>query len=333
MIKVSGKDSKVEWVMGGKRNNFTDVSERDGAAYFAYQHEARAWANHTSNRFTIFDNAQTDNGFCDGKNCSRGVELQYDEDKMTVKMIDEWYHPQSLISASRGGVQKMDNGHVFIAWGQNWGWTEHDENGDCILDFQRGPMAYPKDEPQQVTYRGWKDHWVPSPSWSPSIAAKDNHVYVSWNGLMVADWLLLMSDSRDDLDSFDKAVARSPRNGFETSFDLSEHGNLKYARVAGLGEKGAVLGATQVVDVSSGKTYDADSEVDISEKSEKSRTISTSQGMTVPTGSASTKQISPEGTADGSDPDDGDSAAWRAAPGLSSTLAVAGLMMAWLQYR
>lgn len=54
------------------------------------------------------------------------MEVEYDVSAMTVKLVNQWYHPQALISASRGGVQLMENGHVFVAWGLNYAFTEHD---------------------------------------------------------------------------------------------------------------------------------------------------------------------------------------------------------------
>lgn len=285
--------------MGGKRNDFEDISERPGAAEFGYQHEARVWGEDARNRFTIFDNARLDNGFCTSieDHCSRGLELEYDEQAMTVKTVQEWYHPQSLVSASRAGLQKMDNGHVFVAWGQNYGWTEYDENGDCILDFQRGMMARsgPNDITELVVYRGWKSDWTPSPSWGPRIASDaGNMVYVSWNGMMVSEWVLLAGDT---LTSTNRAVARSPRNGFETSFDLAGLDGPMFARVAGLDNDGSVLGSTRIVEVATGKISKAKGPVKLSSDDLARADMSTSSSIPMPTGDASTKQIVPEGSA------------------------------------
>ena len=301
MIKVSGSTGKVKWVMGGKRNTFKGFSDAEGDTFFAYQHDARVFTN---NSFTVFDNAQLDNGFCGGKNCSRGLEVEYHENNMTVKTVNQWPHPQQIISASCGGVQKMANGHTFVAWGQNPGWTEYSADGECILDIARGQIGIGDESEynQLVAYRGWKDNWMPTPPWGPNISAVDGHVYVSWNGLLVSDWVLLMSNSKSDLDDFSQAVARSPRNGFETMFNLSGHGSAAFARVVGLDSNDTVLGSTPVVNISSGELFTVQSKPKIDSEAKITQSVSTSAGIAVPTGNASTTQINattPDSSTDG----------------------------------
>lgn len=72
---------------------------------------------------------------------------------------------------------------------------------------------------------------MPQPSWGPSISTADQHVYVSWNGMLVSSWVFMLSDSPADLNTTNSAVAMSLRNGFETAFDLTDHKYSKYARV------------------------------------------------------------------------------------------------------
>jgi hypothetical protein len=295
---VDGSNGQVKWVMGGKRNQFTDTSTGNSSAHFAYQHDARQW-NDTTNHLTVFDNAGLNNEFCGpGINCSRGLELEYDEDNKTVSVYNEWYHPQSLVSASRGSVQLMNNSHVFIGWGQNYAWTEYTEDGTCILDFQRGINGLHGSIDELVVYRAWKDQWMPSPPWGPNISAVDaTNVYVSWNGLMVSEWLLLLADDAEDLDSLASAMAKSPRNGFETVFDLSGHKSSQLARVAALSSNGTVLDFTPVVNISSGELSEQNSSRSSSPSGTRSlnlaqvtQSISTSSAVTVPTGDSDTKQ-------------------------------------------
>jgi hypothetical protein len=58
-----------------------------------------------------------------------------------------------------------------------------------------------------------------------------------------------MSDIATDLNGADKVAAQSPRNGFETEFQLDHY--LQYARIAALDSEGNILGATPAVDTSS----------------------------------------------------------------------------------
>lgn len=194
VILVDGKTAQVIWVMWGKKNMFTDISE-NGSAEFHYQHQPRVSG---PNRFTLFDNHDLDHGFCSTPSkCSRGLEVEYDAEALTVKMINEWYHPQSLTSASRGGVQRTSTGNVVIAWGQNPMYTEYTPDGEVVMDIQRGRVVLvPHGIAEVITYRIWKGQWVGNPSWGPSMACDGpqhyRHAYVSWNGATeVARWALV----------------------------------------------------------------------------------------------------------------------------------------------
>ncbi|KAI3319819.1 Arylsulfotransferase-domain-containing protein [Xylariaceae sp. AK1471] len=251
LFLIDGITAKVKWVLGGKRSNFTDVSSVVGAGEFHWQHNARLTA---SNRITLFDNHGIYNGFCKEleKNCSRGLEIEFDNVTMTYKMVNEWYHPQGLISASRGGVSRTPKGNTLIAWGQNPMYTEYTPDGEVVMDIQRGQVL-PMDhgiEPV-IAYRAWKADWWGRPKWPPSIAAKTTRgvisIYVSWNGATEVDsYVLFTSDNITDLNGKDSIAAMSSRTGFETSFQLQE--NMRYARIAALSRSGNILGYTKAVD-------------------------------------------------------------------------------------
>lgn len=146
---VNGKTGDVMWVMGGKRNMFQDLDN----SRFAWQHDARMSG---TNRFTLFDNHRREpfNGYCKKGNCSRGLEVEYDPKAMTVKTINEWYHPQNITSASQGGVQRMKDGNVLVAWGQNPSITEYTAEGKLAMDIQRGQVVrMPHGIPEIIQYR------------------------------------------------------------------------------------------------------------------------------------------------------------------------------------
>lgn len=194
---IDGKTKEVLWVMWGKKNMFTDITEGNGTAKFAFQHEARVSGK---NRFTLFDNHRAaKNGFCEGEGgaCSRGLEVEYDPVKKTVWMVNEWYHPQSLISASRGGVQRTPNGNIAVAWGQNPMYTEYTADGELAMDIQRGRVRHMDHGIFDViTYRIWKGDWEGNPSWGPNISCSPDEtgraIHVSWNGATKVDkWVLV----------------------------------------------------------------------------------------------------------------------------------------------
>lgn len=176
---------------------FKDVTA-NGSASFYYQHNPRMTGK---NRFTLFDNWSLRNGFCTQGKCSRGLELEYDPVAMTVWVVGEWYHPQSIISASRGGIQRLPSGNTLIAWGQNAMYTEYSPDGEVVMDVQRGQViAEPHGFPAIIAYRAWKGDWEGKPTWGPNISAsawknEATHIYVSWNGATeVNKWVLVSAD-------------------------------------------------------------------------------------------------------------------------------------------
>lgn len=202
IIMVNGKNAQPKWIMGGARNQFTDIT-KDGTATFGPQHHARISGK---DRITLFDNAQWNNGFCEGRgskggHCSRGLELEYDLEAMTVWVVNEWYHPQGLISATRGGVQPLPNGNTLIAWGQNAMYTEHTPDGEVVMDIQRSLVDEDRlGHNTLIAYRAWKGDWEGKPTWGPNISANADAsgnmtIYVSWNGATaVKRWVLVCLD-------------------------------------------------------------------------------------------------------------------------------------------
>ncbi|GAW17182.1 hypothetical protein ANO14919_066350 [Xylariales sp. No.14919] len=257
---VDGVTSEVKWVIGGRRSNFTDVSA-NASAVFRWQHNAHFTA---ANRIALFDNQAVFNGFCtgdeDGYGCSRGLEIEFDTRDWTYWVVNEWYHPQNLVSASRGGVSTTPKGNTLVAWGQNPMYTEYGPNGELVMDVQRGQvLALDHGIVPVIAYRAWKADWVGMPTWPPSIAAAAGGdgmvVYVSWNGATeVEKYVLFTSENITKLNGVGAVTAVSERMGFETSFQLSE--KRRYARVAALDRNGTILGYTMAIDTVAQKTLD-----------------------------------------------------------------------------
>ncbi|KAI0425764.1 ASST-domain-containing protein [Xylaria sp. FL1042] len=257
---VDGVTAQVKWVIGGKRSDFTDVSA-NASAVFHWQHNAHFTAE---NRIALFDNQAVFNGFCTGEEtewgCSRGLEIEFDTESWTYWVVNEWYHPQALVSASRGGISRTPKGNTLIAWGQNPMYTEHGPDGEVVMDVQRGQvLALDHGISSVIAYRAWKSDWVGMPTWPPSIATSATEdgmiIYVSWNGATeVETYVLFTSDNITKLNSAGAVTAVSKRTGFETSFQLGE--NRRFARVAALDRDGTILGYTMAMDTVTQKTLD-----------------------------------------------------------------------------
>lgn len=93
-----------------------------------------------------------------------------------------------------------------------------------------------------------------------------------------------MSDNTTDLNGADNVFAQSPRNGFETQFQVDKL--LDYARIAGLDANGTIVGFTHAVDTSSYKKVELDYNVtEVADAGTKiNAAIPSSAKVSVPTG-------------------------------------------------
>ncbi|KAI0452566.1 ASST-domain-containing protein [Xylaria acuta] len=242
---VDRESGDIIWTLGGKNNDFMDISAGN-ATDFAWQHHAR-FGNAANTQLTMFDNHNISNTIGCTVNCTRGKHVELDYENLTARLISEFYHPESLASGYEGSFQLLQSGNVFLGWGANPSFTEYTSSGECVLDVQFD--AWRPDKGYPVNYRAFKMNWKGYPTWDPEIAVLrtgtdgEFKIYVSWNGATeVANWELLVGDSYDDV--FESAVV-VPRAGFETEILLES--NLLLARAAALDKGGQILGTTAIV--------------------------------------------------------------------------------------
>ncbi|KAI0518185.1 Arylsulfotransferase-domain-containing protein [Xylaria bambusicola] len=243
---VDGEHGSIKWTLGGKRNEFLDISPTGNATDFAWQHHARL-TDDSHTRLTMFDNHNITGIVGCTTNCSRGKRIELDYEHRTAELVSEFYHPQSLVSRFEGSYQTTRSGNVFIGWGANPTFTEHTPSGLCVLDVQfniwRPEKGYP------VNYRAFKMDWKAHPTWDPDMVALGGEtdgqfkIYVSWNGATeVARWQLIVGDSYDNVT--DSAIV-VPRAGFETEILLKLH--QPFIRAAALDKDDSVLGMTAIL--------------------------------------------------------------------------------------
>lgn len=187
LVYISGKDGSVIWQLGGKNNQFKDLSG-GSATNFGFQHTAR-FLDDDMTEITLFDNhdlnpSNPSPGCIEG--CSRGLHLRINTTAMTAEVVHEYYHPMNIASWAMGGIQKLDNGNVLVSWGTTPVITEFTEDGEIVLDAMLGPWDDEINNRQPV-YRAWTMDWTAYPSWNPSIAGDEKFAYVSWNGATEVD--------------------------------------------------------------------------------------------------------------------------------------------------
>lgn len=236
----------------------------------------------------LFDNAGLNNGYCTNRTCSRGLELEFDPVKKTVWVVNEYYHPQDIMSSSRGGAQRLANGNTLIAWGQNAMFTEHTPEGEVVLDFQRARVGHhDHGSPFLIAYRAFKGPWEGKPTWGPNISATveveagPKKIFVSWNGATdVHKWVLLQSDDVSKLTGSKAIVAQSPRLGFETPFDIPL--KTTFARVAAIDINRKIIGSTPAVEIHTGTLLMLDYDVtDLEIKEADSKSIETADAVII----------------------------------------------------
>jgi hypothetical protein len=275
---INGKTGKIIWVLGGKRNSFTDPSNGQ-ATNMRYQHLARfaplttfpslmakEIADHgkkvhsdgaTRQLLTLFDNGIPPRP-------ARGLilELTYPtpgsttDTPLTAKLIKAYEHPLHIDSVSQGSFQIVHSNltdgsdpHILLGFGWQGTWTEHLANGTLLCDSRivvEAAMQSPGKGYVQ-SYSVFKFPWQALPSYPPAAvpSADRTSVYVSWNGATgVHAWRLSLRIN-DQWQIHRKFL----NEGFETELGVPDDFNgklFRYVLVEALDEKNKVLGKTEV---------------------------------------------------------------------------------------
>lgn len=112
IIKIDRNTGDLDWILGGKLNQFTFYNENENNSpdYFSYQHSLQVLPN--GNILTF------DNGNQHSPQYSRGVEYKLDEKNKTATLVWEYRHDPDIYGHSMGSVQRLSNGNSIICWGQ-----------------------------------------------------------------------------------------------------------------------------------------------------------------------------------------------------------------------
>jgi hypothetical protein len=222
---------QIVWRLGGKRGDFS----MGAGSSFAWQHDARRQPDGT---LTIFDNGATPAV----EQLSRGLILDVDERAMTASMLREYTH-RGVLAGSQGSMQLLENGNVFVGWGEVPRVSEFDYAGRLLFDALLGK--------QYESYRAFRLPWSGRPAEAPAIALARSErgkitAYASWNGATdVHSWSLLAGERGGRLGPVCSARAA----GFESAIHTSAAGP-SFA-VQALDVTGAPLGRSRTTTISS----------------------------------------------------------------------------------
>ena len=275
---ISGINGNVIWTLGGKGNDFVDLSGGN-ATNTRWQHHAR-WVDANLTKLSIFDNRNTRLYNINEHNLTRGIIVDIDTVARTAKLDKAYLATKDAHVVREGSFQVLtdspESGNVMMGLGSEPTYTEYSANGTVLLDIAFGPMG--RDRATADNYRALKVNWTGAPSWSPRIASgpapnydfnltrqmfevlrqdpngsylKNTTAYFSWNGATeMSYWILLASNESTTLSVSSNYFAKVSKIGFETSFEI---GNAaKYVQALAVDVDDTVTGASAVVEMQSG---------------------------------------------------------------------------------
>lgn len=238
---IDGSTGEVLWTLGGRDNEFSDVSN-EATTGFEWQHDAR-WRSH--NQISLFNNAV--HADSDPHSISHGALIELDIPSRKATLLTSYNHPQDLMATSQGNLQVLDTGNVFVGWGHSAAYTEFSPDGDVLCDVHFGASAY-FSFGRIVSYRAWKGNWVGTPDTLPDAAVAGDSVYVSWNGATeVASWRLETWDGEGLEDMSFTLVDEFERTRFETEIQLPPGVTTSLFRVCAVNADGEILGTSEIL--------------------------------------------------------------------------------------
>ncbi|KAF2478341.1 uncharacterized protein BDR25DRAFT_365533 [Lindgomyces ingoldianus] len=244
---ISGETGEVLWILGGRRNNFTDLS--DGRATdFTFQHDARWHDNYTT--ISLFNNGAQAPGRKENAHFSRAMRVRIDTHAMSARLDTQYTNPLEISSSSQGNMQVLPNGNVLVGYGYNSAFTEFAPNGVVLCETHFGAASRFHTGDVQ-SYRVMKFNWTGTPDTDPEMAIVDGSAYVSWNGATkVYQWILETGDKRAWTGYQDEirwqVSSKIDKSGFETRIRLPQDRG-SYIRVVAVDKAGKSLGLTKAV--------------------------------------------------------------------------------------
>ncbi|KAK6002316.1 hypothetical protein QM012_001954 [Aureobasidium pullulans] len=250
---ISANTGEILWTLGGRNNNFTDLSE-GRATDFAWQHHVSVQAN---NQLSIFDNAnykKWHEKLLEGSEISRGMLVRLDTENMTVELIQEYMNPGSRGTPQQGSMQVLDSGNVLLGWGYHAGYTEYSSDGEVLCDTHINPsMLFPFGFVH--AYRAFRaSSWVGRPNTQPDVYLdpKDGFAFVSWMGATeVSQWVLQTATATSDNELEFIDAVKANKDGFETQIEVPG-GEYDYLRIVAINQTGAVLASSKIITVDKG---------------------------------------------------------------------------------
>lgn len=250
IFKIAGKDNvhglepgSIMWRLGGKHSDFKmDFN-------FSRQHTVRFHSTGTEESvLSLFDNAF--DGWEKSSLWSSGKMFKVNNETMTASLITQYDDPDKQLSFSQGSLQLLDNGNVFIGWGNRHSFSEFTFDGQLLYHAEfTGDIE---------TFRAWKHPWKGFPTYPAKVfgyaqnCSSPMYAYISWNGATeVQSWRLYSSWGTrhgpwHEVGTFEKTAFETFANISLTAKTPEYALYAPYMRADALGQDGEVLGTSGV---------------------------------------------------------------------------------------
>ncbi|KAK3380581.1 ASST-domain-containing protein [Lasiosphaeria ovina] len=260
IYKVSGRDGRVIWQLGGRNSSFTllprnsndndnnnnnDDNPKESSTAFAFQHDARfLWrsADGAIETISFFDNSaasssspsSSPSSSSSSSSSARIVQLNHTAVPRTAREVHRFRAPGGLVAASQGNAQVLPAGNgevgsVFVNWGSSGAVSEFRVGADGDDDAAPVFHAFLDAAGAVQSYRGFRFAWAGRSRETPALVAlwgdKVVVAHVSWNGDTVArEWVFYAEavGGEADAGTVTHRLGAKAKVSFETTFEVSE---------------------------------------------------------------------------------------------------------------
>ncbi|EGX90200.1 hypothetical protein CCM_06619 [Cordyceps militaris CM01] len=253
VFKINGTTGDIIWQLGGYQGG-SDFALA-GEDIFAFQHHARfrgRSADGATERISLFDNGAHSAPVNKTHPASRARVYELNHRTATARAVGTYEAPDGLSAPTQGSVQLLENGNVFVNWGQAGAVTEYSRDGKVLFH------SYLDSAPNRLaqSYRGWRLPWTGTPAEEPAVTARRSggklDVHVSWNGdTETSTWRFYIQTAEE---GSRRALGEVKRVGFEThgSFHVGSVDGRQFISADAIGADGAVLRQSKAILVKKG---------------------------------------------------------------------------------
>ncbi|CAH0055885.1 unnamed protein product, partial [Clonostachys solani] len=230
VLKINGTSGNVIWQLGGYQGG-SDFALRE-EDIFAFQHHARFRGRSDDGNIetiSLFDNGAHSAPINKTHPTSRARIYELNHHTSTARAIRTYEAPDGLSAHTQGSVQPLENGNIFVNWGQAGAVTEYRNDGKVLFH------SYLDSNPNRFaqSYRGWRLPWVGKPAEEPAVTARVSDsanldIYVSWNGdTETFTWRFYAQRAGGK----SRLLGEVKREGFESHATFNEESDIKGALI------------------------------------------------------------------------------------------------------